>query len=288
MKTLILTQKDVVAGSNNTTLEYVFPGGGIKVEEGSKVALASITMYNSTPNITTTYNNMSFQYIWIDGLTYTVTMPDGFYEISDINNFLHQTMLNNGHYLVEVSTGNFVWFLTLAVNTSTYKIDVVTYRMNQTLFPPASYTVGTGTAPAWTNPVAPGTYPRIIVQANAFTDVIGFVAGTYPAAGLTGDNITTSSTYIPQVSPLSAYIVTCNLVNNTWATPPNLLYSFPPASTFGAQFIVAPNEMSFIDTNPGYYGSFKLEFKDQDNRNTVLLDPNITCLIIYKSPNEFK
>lgn len=285
MKTLILSQKDIVPGTNNTTLEYVFPGGGILVEEGSKVALSSITMYSSTPNITSVYNNKSFQYIWIDGTVNTVTMPDGFYEISDINNFLHQTMLNNLHYLIEVSTGNFVWFLTMAVNTSTYKIDVVTYRMTAALFPPASYTIPVGAT--WTNPGV-NPYPRLTVQANDFTDIIGFDAGTYPATGLTGNNITTSSTYIPQVSPLSSYIVTCNLVNNTWATPPNLLYSFPPASSFGSQFIVAPNEMSFIDTSPGYYGSFRVKFTDQNNRETVLLDPNMNILIVYKSPNEFK
>ena len=291
MKTLILSQKDVVTGSNNTVMEYNFPGGGIKVEEGSKVALASITMYSSTPNITTVYNNQSFSYIWVDGTTNTVTMPDGFYEISDVNNFLHQTMLNNGHYLIENTTGNFVWFLTMAVNTSTYKIDVVSYRMTALLFPigvgSGNYTIGTGTAPAWTNPGSQA-YPQLVVLSNSFTDIIGFVPGTYPALGLTGDNITVSSTFIPQVSPLSSYIVTCNLVNNSWSTPPNLLYNFPPAATFGSQFIVAPNEMAFIDTNPGYYSTFRVEFRDQENRNTVLLDPNITILIVYKPKEESK
>jgi hypothetical protein len=291
MKTLILSQKDVVTGSNNTVMEYNFPGGGIKVEEGSKVALASITMYSSTPNITTVYNNQSFSYIWVDGTTNTVTMPDGFYEISDVNNFLHQTMLNNGHYLIENTTGNFVWFLTMAVNTSTYKIDVVSYRMTALLFPigvgAGNYTIGTGTAPAWTNPGLQA-YPQLVVLSNSFTDIIGFVPGTYPALGLAGDNITVSSTFIPQVSPLSSYIVTCNLVNNSWSTPPNLLYNFPPASSFGRQFIVAPNEMAFIDTNPGYYSTFRVEFRDQENRNTVLLDPNITILIVYKPKEESK
>ena len=296
MKTLILNQTNVVAGTNNTVLEYNFPAGGIQLEQGQQVALASITMYNSTPNISSVYVNDVFLYKWVNGVNYTVNIPTGFYEISDLNNFLHQTQLNNGHYLYQNSTGNFVWFLTMAVNVSTYKIDVVTYRMDTTIFP-----IGTGTTqyrypgPTTTPPAGwanPGTqaYPQLVILPNSFTSVIGFESGNFPSnaaiAAATEPNITTSSTLIPQVSPLSAYTVKCNLVNNTYSIPNNLLYSFPPASTFGAQFIVAPNQYSFIDVMPGYYNIFRVEFTDQNNRPVVILDPNITVLIIIKGKTE--
>lgn len=272
-------------------MEYSFPGGGIQLKEGQQVALGSITLYNSTPNISSVYVNDVFEYIWIDGTVNTVTVVAGFYEISDLNNYLHQTQLNNGHYLIQNSTGNFVWFLTLAVNASTYKIDVVTYRMNQTLFPIGvatnQYAYPTTPVITWTNPAAPGIYPRLTVLANNFRYVIGFEAGSYPAAGIpTVPNITTSSSLIPQVSPLSAYTVKCNLVNNAYSIPNNLLYSFPPANAFGSQFIVAPNQYSFIDVSPGYYNVFRVEFTDQNNRGVVILDPNITVLIIIKDRDE--
>lgn len=291
MKTLILNQTNVVPNTNNTIMEYSFPGGGIQLKEGQQVALGSITMYNSTPNISSVYVNDSFQYIWIDGTVNVVSIIAGFYEISDLNNYLHQVMLNNGHYLIENSTGNFVWFLTMAVNASTYKIDVVSYRMNTTLFPigttSGTYKIPTTPTPTWSNPVAPGTYPRLTVLNNNFQSVIGFAAGTYPAAGIpTVPNITVSSTLIPQVSPLSAYTVKCNLVNNAYSIPNNLLYSFPPANAFGSQFIVAPNQYSFIDVAPGYYNVFRVEFTDQNNRGVVILDPNITVLIIIKDRDE--
>ena len=303
MKTLILNQTNVMPGTNNTVMEYTFPSGGIQLKQGQQVALGSITLYNSTPNISSVYLNNTFSYKWIDGINYPVDVPTGFYEISDLNNFLHQTMLNNGHYLIENSTGNFVWFLTMAVNASTYKIDVVTFRMNTTLFP-----IGTAsnqylypgsppstsppTSPAWSNPVAPGTFPQLVIAANAFRDIIGFAAGDFPsnaviaAAAATVKNITTSSTSIPQVSPLSAYTVKCNLVNNAYSIPNNLIYSFPPANAFGSQYIVSPNQYSFIDVSPGYYNVFRIEFTDQNNRGVVILDPNITVLIIIKDVNE--
>lgn len=299
MKTLILNQSNVMPGTNNTVMEYTFPSGGVQLKQGQQVALGSITLYNSTPNISTVYTNNSFSYRWIDNAVYPVNIPDGFYEISDLNNFLHQTMLNNGHYLIQNSTGNFVWFLTMAVNASTYKIDVVTFRMttglfpigvasNQYLYPGSPPSVTPPTSPAWSNP-GTNAYPQLVVAANGFRDIIGFAAGSFPSSLViaTVPNITTSSTTIPQVSPLSAYTVKCNLVNNAYSIPNNLIYSFPPANAFGSQFIVAPNQYSFIDVSPGYYNVFRLEFTDQNNRGVVILDPNITVLIIIKDVNEF-
>jgi len=278
MRTLILSQRNVVAGSNNTVFEYVFPGGGIGLKQHTKIALASITMYNSTPNISAANNNNTFQYIWIDGTTKTVTMPDGFYEISDMNNFLHQTMLNNGHYLTEISTNNAVWFLTMSVNTSTYKIDLLSFPMVSSVYTSALYTVPTS-SPTWTVP-ATSTNPQFVIPATLFDNVIGFEPGTYPAANNNTSITTSSSTLPPQVNPLSSYLVKCNLVNNPFGIPNSLIYSFPPSGSFGQQFVVAPNEYSFIDAQDGFYNTMRIEITDQNDRPTVLLDSNINILMV--------
>jgi len=281
MRTLILSQKNVVAGSNNTVFEYAFPGGGIGLKPHSKIALASITMYNSTPNISALNNNNTFQYRWITGVDYTVTMPDGFYEISDMNNFLHQTMLNNGHYLTEISTNNAVWFLTMSVNTSTYKIDLLSFPMINTVYTSALYTtpVPPSPIPPWSVP-ATSTNPQFVIPNTLFTNVLGIAAGTYPAAQNNTLITTSSSTFAPQVNPLSSYLVKCNLVNNPYGIPNSLIYSFPPSGTFGQQFVVAPNEYSFIDTQDGYYNSMRIEITDQNDRPVVILDSNINILIV--------
>ena len=281
MRTLILTQKNVIAGSNNTVFEYVFPGGGIGLKAHSKIALASITMYNSTPNISAALGNNTFQYKWIDATTYTVTMPDGFYEISDMNNFLHQTMLNNGHYLTEKSTNNAVWFLTMSVNTSTYKIDLLAFPMINTFYTSALYDTPTPPSPipAWSVP-ASSTNPQFIIPATNFDDIIGFAAGTYPAAQNNTAIVVSSSSVPPQVNPLSSYLVKCNLVNNPYGIPNSLIYSFPPSGSFGQQFVVAPNEYSFIDAQEGYYNTMRVEITDQNDRPTIILDSNINILVV--------
>jgi len=281
MRTLILSQKNVVAGSNNTTFEYVFPAGGIGLKGHTKIALASITMYNSTPNISAALNNNTYKYRWIDATEHSVTMPDGFYEISDMNNFLHQTMLNNGHYLTEISTNNAVWFLTLSVNTSTYKIDLLAFPMVNTFYTAALYTTPTPPfpIPAWSVP-AVSANPQFIIPATLFTNIIGLAAGTYPAAANNTVITTSSSTFAPQVNPLSSYLVKCNLVNNPYGIPNSLIYSFPPSGSFGQQFVIAPNEYSFIDAQDGFYNTMRIEITDQNDRPTVILDSNINILMV--------
>lgn len=274
MKTIILGQSQIVSGTNNTTLNYSFPGGGVNIKEGTKIALSSITMYNSSPNISAAYKNNTFSYRWVDGVTYNVVISDGHYELSQLNDYFHQQLILNKHYLVEKTTGNFLWFLTIAVNASSYKVDVVTYPMNSALYPSSSYT-NPGT---WTMP-ATSINPQLIVSENAFRDILGFSAGTFPSSS-TLPTTTTSSTAIPQVSPLSSYLLKCSLVNNPYSIPNNLLYSFSTTGAYGTQFVVTPSEMAFIDCQAGFYTNVTVVITDQNDRDCIVLDPNMIILLV--------
>jgi hypothetical protein len=289
MRTLILNKSNVVQGSNNSEYQYNFPGGGIKLLQGEKIALSSITMFYSTPNITSLYNNNKFQYLWIDGFTYDVNIPDGFYEVSNINDFLHQTMINNKHYLVETATGNFVYFLTLVANNVTYKIDLTAFPINTTLYPPATYNLPA--AATWTVPVGAAVNPQLnILGAYTFGAVIGFANpaanNLYPAVNNIITTTIVSSTLTPQVSPLSTFTLKCSLVNNNYTIPNSIIYSFPPFNSFGSQFSVTPPEFSFIDVNPGNYADFRVSLTDQEDKPIVILDGDITILLVIKGINE--
>ena len=111
MRTLALNSKNIVDGTNNSQLQYNFPSGSIQINEGDQLALSSISMYNSVFNVTAALKNNTYSYIWIDGSVNEVKMVDGYYDLDSWNDFLHQTMLVNKHYLIEVSTGNFVCLL---------------------------------------------------------------------------------------------------------------------------------------------------------------------------------
>jgi hypothetical protein len=389
MRTLIVNSSNVVANTNNSVYKYNFPAGNVVFSKGQKLALGSIQMYYSTFNITSAQGNNQFSYIWIDGREITMTIPNGFYDISTLNDFLHFVMVQQGHYLLDTA-GNYYYFITFAVNTSTYTIDISTFPISLATYPTSTYTIGTYTSAIittsspttpvlWSRPTAQIT-PMIHILANNFQDIVGFNAGYYPQgqtglsstpptislaqatititatttftissitgtalitaastpllAGMviSGTGITTgtyivsgsgtnfvvsvsqligtitgtfysmgasqspsyttiqtfSSANVPQVSPLSSYVLTCNLLNNNFAIPNSLLYSFSPQAVFGAQFTIAPNQYSFIDIQPGQYNSFEVSFLDQNNIPTTLQDSNLVILLIIADKGEFE
>lgn len=308
MRTLILNQENIVPNTANGRLEYVFPAGNVSIQKGQKLALASLQMFYSTFNITSLNNNNVFSYVWVDGTEHQVVIPNGYYTIATLNEFLQFTMINNTHYLIDNDTSNNVYFLTLGTNASTYKVELTTFQMNATLFPigvgAGQYTLPAGAG--WVVPTA-SILPMFKIPATAFRDVIGFVNAGYYPQGATGNyneatitgvppaqtqapayssNLVFPSDKVPQVSPLSSYLVKCNLINNNYAVPNDLLYSFSPQAVFGDQFTIAPNQLIFINIQEGQYNKFVVEFADQNNRPVAIEDPNFVILLIISDVGE--
>lgn len=388
MRTLIVNSSNVVPNTNNSVYRYNFPAGNVEFIKGQKLALGSVQMYYSTFNITAAQTNNKFSYIWVDGREITITIPDGFYEITQLNDFLHFVMIQQGHYLLDTA-GTYYYFLTFVVNTSTYQININAYPISLATYPVATYTIGTyssasittsspSTPVAWSRPTSQIT-PMIRILANNFRNIVGFETGFYPqgqtgyattvptvslaqatititatstfsitsistttltttgspallagmvisGAGITVGtyivSVTTANTFVvsvsqtvgaitgtfysmsasqspsytiiqsfgssfvPQVSPLSSYVLTCNLLNNNFAIPNSLLYSFSPQGAFGEQFTIAPNQYSFIDIQPGQYNSFEVTFLDQRNVPTTLQDSNLVILLVIMDKND--
>jgi hypothetical protein len=304
MRTLCLNSKNIVEGSNNSQLQYNFPSGSIELKEGDQLALSSVSMYNSVFNITSTLQNNSYTYKWIDGSSNTVTMPNGYYDVDSLNDFLHQTMLQNKHYLVEVATGNFVWFLTLQVNVSVYKIEITCYPMANATYKTSAYSLPVGAT--WAIQDATIT-PYIFIPATNIQSTLGFPTGFYfsgtGGASLTEPLITGTSPdkvqnsaktaitvlqspNVPQITSLTSYLITCSLINNNYSIPNTLLSAFPPSSAFAEQFVFSPNQMSFIDCQPGSYGSFVVTLLDQNLRQIAIQDSQIVVLLVIRSKNE--
>jgi hypothetical protein len=294
MRTLILNSSNVVAGTNNSVFEFQFVGGNVNLKKGQKVALASIQMYYSTFNITSAYGNNVFNYTWVDGTVNQVLFPDGFYDADGINNYLHFVMLQNKHYLVD-GAGDYVWFLTFSTNPTRYAIEVNAFGMSVSLA-----TSSTWTLPAGATWVIPTNFivPELNVLANNFRNVVGFNAGDYPTAVIAGSppaqtqtpaytsTQTFLSSFTPQITPFSSFVVNCSLVNNDYAVPNSLIFSFSPQGTFGEQFTVAPNEYVFIDVLPAQYSRFRVFFTDQNNRPVAFQDSSMIIQILISEAND--
>ena len=74
-KTIILNSSNIVAGSGNSAFLYNFPQGGVTFKD-ELIAVQQVSLYNSVFNITSANNNNSFSYIWVDGTTNVVNIPD--------------------------------------------------------------------------------------------------------------------------------------------------------------------------------------------------------------------
>ena len=295
MRTLILNSQNIVPNTNNSELVYAFPAGSITIKESQQIALATLQMYYSTFNITSANGNNTYQYVWVDGTIVNVLMPDGFYTLDDINNFLQFTMIGNGHYLV--SGSNFVYLLNWITNPTYYTIELQVFPIDTTIATANTWTLPA--SPTWALPTAQAISPMINILNNNFTKVVGFQTGYYPQGPPTYSQAVISgtppaqiqtpsfltqqayqSTTAPQITPLSSYVLTCNLINNNYSVPNNLLYSFSPQGVFGSQFTIQPNFPAYINVNPGQYQFITLKLLDQNLLPIAIQDPNFVIQLI--------
>ena len=77
----------------------------------------------SRPTISAAIGNNTFTYIWIDGTSNTVTIPDGIYDIESLNIVLQDTMMQNTHYFLVEGVKKFL--ILFSYDTSTDSIVIV-------------------------------------------------------------------------------------------------------------------------------------------------------------------
>lgn len=269
---------------DNSTYTYRFPLGSQPLfEKGDKIALDSLSMYYSWPNITSANGNNSFSYTWL-GTTYAITVPDGFYTIEDLNAYLQYKMIANKHYLT-TSTGDYVYFLNLSTNSTLYAVQLDVTPISTATASANSWSLPSGAS--WSIP-STATLPSITIPTTqSISKIIGFSAGTYPPSG-TSTSVTYSYTsdFTPQVTPVSSVVVTCSLLNNKYSIPNNLLYSFAPNTTYGSQIQIAPPSKTFVDLQGGKVSEFSITFLDQKFNKLKIKDNNIVILLTIAHNDE--
>jgi len=271
---LVLNSNNVVNNGLNSQYQYNFINGAFNVPPNSTMCISNVTIPYSWFNLNSSlYNNVSFQYTFPDSSggqpTYTVTIPNGYYDVDDINNYLQSVMIKNKQYLVNAS-GQYVYYLTMTYNVTYYAVQIVCYNV------PTSLPTG------WTNPsgmVFPTSTktPQIIVtNTGQFGTVIGFTAGTYPTVPST-TTVSFLSNTIPDGSPVNSLIMRCNLVDNNVAMP-----SININATFGANITYQPNFPKWVKLKAGKYTYMNVQLVDQNNRSIVAKDNNVLITLLLQ------
>ncbi len=286
--TLVLNKDNIVADGKNSTLEYKFPTSvNFKNEQ---IAVAQLQMYYSWENINSSpLNNNVFKYSFPEGASYveyTITIPNGLYEISDINFYLQSQMIENSHYLVN-SKGQNVYYLELKISPTDYSVVANMYSVPTAL--PTGFT-NPASMPFSSGALADATTKITIESTNNFKDIIGFQAGTYPAATQTTNQTQKSSSFsprlIPEVQPNRNVVITCSGISNPYANPQTKIYSIAPDVPIGGYIDYQPPEYLYNDLADGYYNQLRIQFLDKDGVALNILDPEITILLTIRDKTQ--
>jgi hypothetical protein len=256
--------------------------------ENHKVAISSVSIYNSFFNFPTSY---SFEFKFPTGTgtntsTYTFTIPAGFYQISDLNNVLISQMIVNKLYAIDNNGGNH-YFFELLVNSTSYAVQMNFYTTNQ-----KTYTT-TATSTTWQIPSGAGwtagvaLTPSITIPDATLGDVIGFSPATYGAYTTTKS---LTSTLTPEVSLVNSLIVCCSLVNNVGiSNPTNVLFSFPiPTSSYGNQVGIQSPIPQYIDVAQNTYQSLSIWFLDQNLNRVSIRDTSVVIGLLIKEKDKYQ
>ena len=283
--TLVLNSTNVTSSSTNTTFKYNFINGGFQLKN-MEMCVSSITLPYSFYNVSSYYNNRTFSLIFPKGATtqtISVTLPEGFYTVTDINSYIQQICLDNGAYLID-STGNYVYYQQLVYNSTYYSVQLLLYPVPTTLPTGYSYaSAGTLYTSSANLPTTSYTPQLVLSSAGSISTIIGFVSGaTYPSTQSTA-NQSILSTLTPVGSTVNSIIMQCSLVNNPVTSPSDILDSLPiHNSTFGSNITYEPSFEKFISLSDGTFNNFTFSFRDQNLNEIYARDPNVSITLIIR------
>lgn len=303
---LVLNQGNIIPNGNNSTLVYKFPNS-IKLTD-KYIAVSSINMFYSWFNITAALGNNVFYFQWDSaGAVSTITIPDGLYEISQLNHYLQFWFIENGYYYID-SNGTNVYMAEILLNTSRYAIQLNTYYNYTAATLPANLSLPTsfpGYPAVRQNPVL--TFP-----AN-FNAIVGYTAGfssnpnpysiAYPTSGsyqppvpstkaqnyVAKSNIGTLSylsNLAPQVQPNSNILFSISNINSPYSQPSSVIYSISPAVGIGEQISEVPPNYCWVKLVDGTYSQLTLTLLGNNLQPLTIQDPNLTILLVIRDVNE--
>ncbi len=241
------------------------------------VSVGQAFVYNAWANISSNFNNNTFQLtIPTSGASVivTLTIPDGGYNISDLNNYLQFWLISNGYYLTNTATGLNTYYAAFELSPTSYSVQFITYPLPTSL--PAGFTSG-----GMTFPLAVNQHYQLTVLPNAFRDLIGFNSGTYPAVPTNVGTQTKVSDYTPNVATVSVVQMRLSCCNSPFSDNNQLLHTF---ASGGVPFGALINASATYDQRVPCSGSHRdlvLTLTDQLGRPLLLLDKNIIIKLLF-------
>jgi len=258
-----------------------------------EVSLNKAYLYYSWYNVTSKLGNTNFSIsIPTDNLNpptrvaYSITLPDGIYEYTDINKYLENFLHSNGFYFENSTTGEIIYPVQIFLDTIQYKISIKTYALNGTGLPNG----GTGwtwagsplpsiayhpmfTIPTPSNPdaAAGGNNP----QYTSISRMLGIPPGSYPPNTYNTTPIyTVASTYAPQITIQNMILFNCNLANDINSGQySHCIGQFKPEGSSGQLLTFMDQQPTWHPITDGMYPYIDVTIVDDHNQPYVIQDP---------------
>ncbi len=276
---ITINTTNYISGTNRYRLN--FPSPIDFTSNNAKLGVYQYSVYNSTYNISSKYNNNTYSIKWIDGTVYSYTIPDGYYDFTALNQTLQYDMAKDKLYLQNTTTSNQVlYFISCYSNSVQYasQIDI--------LYVPSTgitgYTIPSGAT--WTYP-AQATYPQLILS-DGLRKLFGFETQTqFPTSQTVptpNQNVSFVSDTYPVLSPIFCYMLGCNFIQSPINTVPNVFYQIPLSNSFGGLVKESTAGSAMLTVHPSKYQYIEITTYDQFLNPLVLLDPEITITLILE------
>jgi hypothetical protein len=193
-----------------------------------EIALVNLETYYSFPNIDSTNNN--FRYSPDNGTTwFNIDIPEGSYEINDINDYVQKIMKNNGHY----NAASDQYYITIEPNNNTLKAVI--------------------------SIVSP--YKVDFTTANSIRTVLGFNSQIYSS----GDN---ESQNIVNILSVNSLRVTSDVIGSSYTNggTDNIIYSFFPNVGPGYKIVQEPINLIYLPVTLSTISSMETKLVDQNGK----------------------
>ena len=264
--------------------------------ENSKICVSSVTIPYSWFNVNTLlYSNNVFSYNYPNtsgGFTqYNVTLLNGFYQVSDLNNAIQLYMFQQGQYIK--SGTNIIYFINLLTDqtfyTNQFILNIVPTAANVATYYGVGATISNGLYPtvqSCCQVILPSGTPT-----TSFGSLIGYTPGTYPIGSTfpilpsgtisaTNYSVNTLGNTVPNLTPVNSLIMTCNLVDNNVSIPSNIMDSFNINSVFGGNITYSSNFQKYVSISTGRYQTMVVNLVDQNGNAIQANDYNILITLI--------
>jgi hypothetical protein len=244
--------------------------------QGRRIGLKKLNMYYSWPNIVAGATTAIQWPVGAGYSTFNWALPasTNYKSALILNDSLQAFCITNGLYLINSSTGDFLYYIALAANETTYKLDLVLSKVPTSL--PAGYTAPSN----WAGyPTTSKTMRFTLSSGSELLNIMGFAPATYDG-GLTAT--TFSSNFVPQFNPVSCVYVTCNIAKNDLPINGSTVIStFTTRGTdYGAMIeLQNQDQIDFyeIDTNSN---TVIVQFFDQNWNALPIQDPQTTIHLV--------